>query len=339
MPIREQWLNQVEEAPLEADLPICDPHHHFWDRPDGRYMLDDLLADTNTGHNICSTVFVECMSMYSADSSTPLAPVGETEFVQGLAAQSASGGYGKLRAAAGIISFADLLLGKQVEEVLEAHKQASTNRFRGIRHACSWDASDKVRNSHTNPPANLYMNDKFREGFACLESQHLVFDAWLYHTQLHELLSLARAFPHQTIILDHVGGPLGIGPYQGKRDEIFSEWKRSIQALAECENLGIKLGGIGMAINGFAWHKQDKPPTSQALAEANRPYFSTCIEAFGTERCMFESNFPVDKVSASYGVLWNSFKRITEHYSAEEKAQLYHDNAVRIYSLDAAGSS
>jgi L-fuconolactonase len=333
MPIRKEWLDQVREDALEPELPICDPHHHFWDRPDGRYMLDDLLADTDSGHNIRSTVFVECASMYSKDNSKALAPVGETEFVQGLAAQCASGEYGEIRAAAGIISFADLLLGNKVEDILLAHQQTSPNRFRGIRHACSWDASEQVRNSHTKPPPHLYLDDKFREGFSCLGGLNLVFDAWLYHTQLKELLSLARAYPEQSIVLDHVGGPLGIGPYAGMRDEIFITWKKNIQEIASCENVVIKLGGIGMAINGFDWHKHPKPPTSKQLASANEPYFATCIEAFGIDRCMFESNFPVDKVSASYGVLWNSFKRITAGCSSPEKAKLYHDNAARVYSL------
>jgi predicted TIM-barrel fold metal-dependent hydrolase len=296
-------------------------------------MLDDLLADIDSGHNIRSTVFVECASMYSEDNSKALAPVGETEFVQGLAAQCASGEYGEIRAAAGIISFADLLLGHKVEDILLAHQQTSPNRFRGIRHACSWDASEQVRNSHTKPPPHLYLDDKFREGFSCLGGLNLVFDAWLYHTQLKELLSLARAYPEQSIVLDHVGGPLGIGPYAGMRDEIFITWKKNIQKIASCENVVIKLGGIGMAINGFDWHKHPKPPTSKQLASANEPYFVTCIEAFGIDRCMFESNFPVDKVSASYGVLWNSFKRITAGCSSPEKAKLYHDNAARVYSL------
>lgn len=338
MPIKQEWLDQVQEDALEPELPICDPHHHFWDRPDGRYLLDELLADTNSGHNVRSTVFVECLSMYSADKRQALAPVGETEFVQGLAAQSASGGYGDMRAAAGIVSFADLLLGGKVEEVLHAHSQAS-GKFKGIRHACSWDASDQVRKSHTNPPPELYLNEKFREGFACLASSNLVFDAWLYHSQLPELLSLARAFPEQPIILDHVGGPLGIGPYKDRRDEVFREWKKNIQALSHCENVQVKLGGLGMAINGFAWHKQPLPPSSEQLAKATEPYITSCIEAFGTQRCMFESNFPVDKVSTSYGVLWNSFKRITAAYSAQEKAMLYHDNAVQAYSLPVLASS
>lgn len=337
MPIQQQWLDQHTEDALEPELSICDPHHHFWDRPDGRYLLDELIADTSSGHKIESTVFVECLSMYSADQETAFAPIGETEFVQGLAAQSASGGFGEMRAAAGIIGFADLLLGSSVEGVLDAHAEAS-KRFRGIRHACSWDASEKIRRSHTNPPPELYLNKIFRDGFACLEKYDWVFDAWLYHSQLPELISLARAFPNQAIVLDHVGGPLGIGPYKNKREEVFLDWHKAIQALAGCQNVKVKLGGLGMAINGFGWHKEPSPPSSKQLANAYEPYISTCIEAFGVERCMFESNFPVDKVSSSYGVLWNSFKRITKNFSAQEKAMLYHDNAVQTYSLSLKGA-
>lgn len=333
MPISQSWLDQQNEDTLEPDLPICDPHHHFWDRPGSRYLLDELLADTQSGHNVRSTVFVECLSMYSADLQKQHRPVGETEFVQGIAAQSASGDYGEMRAAAGIIGFADLLLGHEIQQTLEFHQQASPNRFRGIRHSCSWDASDAIRNSHTNPPAHLYLEKKFREGFSQLEKMNMVFDSWLYHSQLPELISLARAFPEQTIILDHVGGPLGIGPYQGKSAEVFESWKKDIQALALCQNVYVKLGGLGMAINGFEWHKKDRPPSSKQLAETNTPFIMTCIEAFGIDRCMFESNFPVDKISASYNTLWNSFKRVSQGFSESEKAKLFHDNAVRVYRL------
>lgn len=333
MPIREDWLDLVSEDTLEPELAICDPHHHLWDRPISRYLLDELLVDTGSGHNIRSTVFVECLSMYRQSATTAIQPIGETEFVQGIAAQSASGQYGETEVAAAIISFADLLLGSRVEAVLVGHMEASPNRFRGIRHACSWDSSDAVRNSHTKPPQHLYLSDTFREGFSLLKKHDLVFDAWLYHTQHTELVSLAKAFPEQLIILDHVGGPLGIGPYKGRRDEIFEEWKTSISELALCPNIVIKLGGLSMAINGFEWHKREKPPGSVELADAISPYILHCIDAFGVNRCMFESNFPVDKVSCSYNVLWNAFKRIVTSHTANEKAALFHDTAVRTYSV------
>ena len=327
------WLGQVEEEPLEPDLPICDPHHHLWDYPQSRYLLDDVLQDLNSGHNICSTVFAECGSMFRADGPQELKPIGETEFVQGIAAMSASGQYGETRVAAGIVGFADLLLGSKAAPVLEAHLAASPNRFRGIRHSASWHMDDRIRNSHSGAPEGLLLNTTFREGFALLQKYNLSFDSWLYHTQVHELTNLAQAFPETLIILDHIGGPLGIGPYQGKRDAVFIEWRNAISKLSRCPNVVVKLGGLAMAVNGFEWHKQQKPPTSAELASAQKPYYLHCLDAFGTERCMFESNFPVDRISCSYNILWNSFKRITQNFSTSEKAALYHDNAVRVYRL------
>ncbi len=339
MPITDDWLSQVREDILEPALPICDPHHHLWDHPGSRYLLDELLADTGTTdahgarHNVVSTVFVECASMYRADGPAPLRCVGETEFVTGVAAMSASGRYGGIRACAGIVSLADLCLGAAVREVLEAHIEAARGRFRGIRHAVSWHASAAIRNAHTKPVDGLLADATFRAGFAQLAPLGLSFDAWLYHTQLDELTALARAFPDTTIILDHFGGPLGIGPYAGQADAVFADWQRAIDALATCPNVVAKLGGINMAVNGFDWHKRPAPPTSMELVAATRRYYLHTIERFGPSRCMFESNFPVDKVSCSYAVLWNSFKRLTAGFSAAEKADLFHDTASRVYRL------
>jgi L-fuconolactonase len=330
------WLDKIRESALEPTLPIIDPHHHLWDYPKvtgGRYLLDELLADTGSGHNIVATVFMECASMYRESGPESLRPVGETEFVQGIAAMSASGTYGATRVAAGIVGFADLSLGASVREVLAAHLVASPNRFRGIRHAAGWHVSDDIRNSHSNPPQGLLLQKKFREGFAQLQPLGLSFDAWLYHPQIPELTDLARAFPQTTIVLDHFGGPLGIGPYAGQADAVFNEWRKSIDELAKCTNVVAKLGGINMAINGFAWHKHEQPPTSEQLTAATKHYYLYMIERFGVERCMFESNFPVDKISCSYSVLWNSFKRIASNFSAAEKAALFHDTAKRVYRL------
>lgn len=335
MPINQTWLDQVVEPALDPERRIVDPHHHLWDRDGSRYLLDELLADTQSGHNIVATVFVECGSMYRASGPQTLRPVGETEFVNGVAAQSASGGYGAMRACAGIVGFADLTLGAAVDEVLHAHVAAAPDRFRGIRHSASWDASDDVRNSHANPPQSLYLDNRFREGFARLAEYKLSFDAWLYHPQISELTALAHAHPDVTIIVDHFGGPLGIGPYKGHREDIFPQWKQDFAALAECPNVVAKLGGINMAINGFGWHKQEQPPTSEQLAEATRDYYLHAIDCFGPDRCMFESNYPVDKISCSYAVLWNSFKRIAENFSEAEKSSLFHDTAARVYRLGA----
>ena len=333
MPVNPEWLELTKEKPIEPELPICDPHHHFWDYPESRYMLDELIEDTGSGHKVQETVFLECSSMYRKGGLHEMKPVGETEFVQGIAAQSASGQYGPTNVAAGIVSFANLLLGTKVAPVLEAHQAASSNRFRGIRHSCSWDESPAIRVSHSNPPRELYLNSKFREGFAVLKRYDLTFDAWLFHPQIPELVSLARSFPGTTIICDHLAGPLGIGPYADKREEVFQLWKKGMKELATCPNVVIKLGGLVMAINGFGFHKRKKPPTSDELVAATSRYYLFAIDQFGPNRCMFESNFPVDKVSCSYTVLWNSFKKMTKDFSGDERRALFRDTAIRIYRL------
>ena len=328
----------AREAAIDATLPICDPHHHLWDRPGSRYVLDQILADLDQGHNVVSTVFVECMAGHRTDGPESLRPVGETEFVERIANAAVERGAGAPRVAAGIVSFADLTLGAAVDAVLEAHLAASP-RFRGIRHASGWHASPDIRNSHTNPPEHLLLDRKFREGFARLEKYGLVFDSWQYHPQLADLADLARAFPRTTIILDHIGGPLGIGPYTGRRDEVFRDLRRGLEQVAANPNVVVKLGGIAMPVNGFDWHKRDTPPSSEDLAASQRPYHETCIELFGPDRCMFESNFPVDRVSCSYGTLWNAFKRVASGASASEKAALFHDTAARVYRVGHAAAA
>jgi L-fuconolactonase len=330
------WLARRQEDIIDPGLPICDPHHHLWDFPTNRYLLPELLADTGSGHNIERSVFIECTAFYRAGGPLELRVVGETEFVNGVAAMAASGRYGKLAACAGIVGYADLTLGAAVERVLAAHVAAGNGRFRGIRHAAGWDASDAIQNSHTQPPPELFRRADFRQGFANLRQFGLSFEAWLYHPQLGDVTDLARAFPEQPIVLDHVGGPLGIGPYAGRRDEIFSAWRSAIRMLAGCRNVHVKLGGLGMKICGFNFHKREEPPGSEELAALWRPYIEACIEAFGPERCMFESNFPVDKVSCSYAVLWNTFKRLAAGASPEEKSLLFRDTAMRFYRLEAA---
>jgi predicted TIM-barrel fold metal-dependent hydrolase len=331
--IDEAWLAKQQEAIIEPELPICDPHHHLWDFPTNRYLLPELLGDIGSGHNVERTVFVECTAFYRAEGPPAQRVIGETEFVNGAAAMAASGRYGKALACAGIVGYADLTSGAAVEPVLAAHVAAGNGRFRGIRHAAGWDASDDVQNSHTKPPQQLYRRPEFRQGFARLRQFGLSFDVWLYHPQLDDVTDLARAFPDQPMVLDHVGGPLGIGPYAGRQAEIFPHWQRSIRALAQCPNVHVKLGGLGMKICGFEFHKRAAPPSSEDLAARWRPYVETCIAAFGAERCMFESNFPVDKVSGSYAVLWNAFKRLASGASPSEKAALFRDTAMRFYRL------
>ena len=342
----DDWLALTTEETLEPDLEICDPHHHLWDagfdtsakfrseQVEGRYLFDEFLAEINSGHNVTSTVFIECMSMYKADGPTHLRPVGETEFVNGIAAMSASGRYGPCRIAAGIVGLADMNLGSGAQEVLEAHISAGAGRFRGIRHAASWNASDEIRNSHTKPTQHMLADATFREGIAQLAPLNLSFEAWCYHPQIPDVTDLAQAFPNTTIILNHFGGPLGIGPYAGKQAEIFSQWRLDISELARCQNVVAKLGGINMKVNGFDWDLKEKPPSSKELAEATRDYYDHCIETFGPDRCMFESNFPVDKRTCSYNVLWNTFKRIASGCSSSEKSALFHDTAARVYRIN-----
>ena len=327
------WLALQQEEVLEPELAICDPHHHLWDEPAHRYLLPELLEDMHGGHDVRSTVFVECGAMYRATGPRELRPLGQTEFVNGAAAMSASGRYGDARACAGIVGFADLMLGAVVDDVLAAHVALAGGRFKGIRYIVAHDPSGTVQPGRTKPPPGLMAERRFREGFARLHTHGLSFDAWLFHPQIAELAALARAFPEQPIVLNHVGGPLGVGPHAGRRDEIFPAWRASIVELAQCPNVYVKLGGLGMRVTGYDFHTRARPPGSQELAGLWRPYIETCIEAFSPRRCMFESNFPVDKVSYSYRVCWNAFKRLAAGASAGDKALLFNDAAAAFYRL------
>ena len=334
IPVRQDWLDRRHEPILEPELPIIDPHHHLWDRAGWRYLLDDLLADTDTGHNILATVYVQARSMHRAAGPEEMKPVGETEFVNGIAAMCASGIYGKIRVAAGIVAHADLTLGDRVEPVLAAHERAGGGRFRGIRHITAWDADASIRNPAYSPPPGLMADAKFRDGFRTLGRMGFSFDAWLYHPQIEDVTALARACPDTKVVLNHVGGPIGSGPYAGRHSEVFPAWAAAIKALAACDNVYVKLGGLGMRLGGFGFHEQAEPPSSQTLADTWRPYVETCIAAFGAKRAMFESNFPVDKGSYGYPVFWNACKLLAKGASAGEKADLFAGTAARFYRLD-----
>lgn len=330
------WLaKRPAEAALEPDLPIIDPHHHFWDVPHrGSYFLPDLLADIGGGHNIVATVFLECQAMYRKHGPEEMAPVGEVEFVNGIAAMSASGNYGPCRVAEAIIGHANLRLGARVRDVLEAQVAVGGGRFRGIRYGVAWDDDPSIsKHASRVVPLHLARDPTFREGFAQLAKLGLSFESWQYHPQLTDAIDLARAFPDTAIILNHVGGVLGVGPYSGRRQEILATWQKDIKELATCPNVNVKLGGIGMTSFGFEFHERETPPSSEELAAAWRQYIEPCIEAFGVNRCMFESNFPPDKQSGGYTELWNAFKQITTAASKSEKTALYSGTAARIYQL------
>ena len=344
----------MNEAIIEPDLPIVDPHHHLWDwrarlphlpatrshpfedilHQSPRYLLDELLADTGSGHNVIATVYVQCGAFYRADGPEALKPVGETEFVNGVAAMAASGTYGATRACAGIVGHADLGLGDGVAAVLDAHIAAGGGRFRGIRHMMAHDADPAVLGPLVHAEANMCASPAVRAALGHFAARHLSLDIWVVEPQLAETVDLAKAFPDVPMVIDHVGTPVGLGTYAGKRDERFAGWAASIRALAELPNVHMKLGGLGMPFPGFEGIGPDVRPSSEALAAAWRPYIETCIEAFGAHRCMFESNFPVDRWGADYPVLWNAFKHIAAGASADEKAALFAGTATRFYRLE-----
>jgi predicted TIM-barrel fold metal-dependent hydrolase len=330
---RPHWLALHREEVIDPRRPIVDPHHHLWDRGGQRYLIEEISEDIASGHNIIATVYVEARSMYRAGGPEAFRPVGEVEFANGAAAMSASGGYGPAAVCAGIVGHVNLLLGDGARAVLEAEISAGQGRLRGIRHSSAWDADADVAGMYATRPKGLLLDSAFRKGFACLAPLGLSFDSWLFHPQIGELADLARAFPDTRIVLDHCGGPAGTGSYAGRREEIFPAWKASIREVAKCPNVVVKLGGLAMCLLGYDFHERPMPPSSEQLATAWRPYIETCIEAFGPERCMFESNFPPDKGQCSYQVIFNAFKRIAASCSEAEKTALFSKTATDFYRL------
>ena len=309
-PPDEAWLAKAPAEPiLEPELPSIDTHHHLWERNGHRYLLHEFLEDVRTGHNLVASVFMECHAMYRAGGPEALRPVGETEFVAGIAAMSESGNYGTPRIAAGIVGFADLTLGDRVEPVLEALIRAGGGRFRGVRHSAAWDASPVIGNSQTATGLHLF------------------------HPQLDDIMDLARAHPDARIIVGHVGGPLGYGPYAGKRDEVYAMWKKGVTELARCPNVVMKLGGMMMRLAAYDYRSQPTPPSSSELASLWDPYIGPCLELFGADRCLYESNFPVDKMGIGWAALWNALKRTAAGASSEEKRALFSGTARRVYRL------
>ncbi len=333
--IRPEWLARVQEPILDPDLPIIDAHHHLWDSPGDaptrRYLFDEYLADLNTGHRIVATVFVQCHSMYRAFGPEELRPVGETEFVAGAAAQSESGQYGPTRMCAAIVGSLDPMLGERVDPVIEAHLRAGGGRFRGIRLRSSWDASEEVHKLPT--PAGVLSDPRTRAAIGRIGAHGLSLDVWCFHTQMEEVLAVCRAFPGMTMIINHIAGPIGIGPYRGHREAIFATWSDSVRELGRLPNTVMKIGGLGMRFTGFDFHEAAAPPSSDRLVEVWRPYVDHCIDSFGPDRCLFESNFPVDKAMFSYPVMWNAYKKLAAGLSPAERRELFAGTAARVYRI------
>jgi predicted TIM-barrel fold metal-dependent hydrolase len=329
-----EWLSRTVEAVEEPDIEICDPHHHLWAQPTGRfprYDVADLHTDTGAGHRVLDTVFVECASGYRSEGPPHLRPVGETELVASRAAETDGGDGARI---AGIVGHADLDLGAAVEEVLAAHLAAAGGRFRGVRHSAAWDEDPAIARSLADPPPDLYRRASFRRGLATLGAMGLSFDAWQYHPQLPDLLDLARAHPEVRIVVNHLGAPLGIGRYAGRRSEVLAAWRTPMAELAQLDNVHLKVGGIGMARYGTGWERGEDPPGSDDVVAAWGDEMRWCIDTFGPDRCMFESNYPVDGESCSYVVLWNAFKKVSARYTPSERADLFAATARRFYRLD-----
>jgi len=332
-PPRNEWLAKaLPEEIIDPAQEIVDTHHHLWDLSGFRYLLDEYVADLRTGHNIVATVYNECRIMYRADGPEHLASVGEVDFVSGIAAASESGGYGPTRIASGIVGFADLTHPK-LEETLHALTVAGNGRFKGVRHSAAWDDDPAIGNNHNGDGPGLYRRPEFGEGLKKLVSHGLSLDTMAFHPQLEDVLGLARQVPEANIIVGHLGGPIGYGRYAGKKDEVFRAWKASMAALADCPNVSVKLGGVMMRLAAYDYMAMDRPPTSAEFAAYWEPYIHTVIELFGAERCMFESNFPVDKMGIGYAGMWNGFKRMASGASANEKQNLFKGTAWRVYRL------
>lgn len=334
LPVREAWLARYREAPIEPTVEIVDAHHHLWDRPDWQYGIAEFAADIDGGHRVAGTVFVECRSRYRIDGPDALKPVGETEFAHASASTYDAAHPGGTRYCAAVVAHADLRLGRRVAPVLAAHAAAAHGRLRGIRHSIAWDADPVVCNPELDSSRGMLGNADFRDGVRELAAHGLSYDAWVYHPQLDELFELAVAVPEATIIVNHAGGPLGIGRYAANADATRCDWWGSMDRLADCPNVCVKLGGLGMRISGRDFHHRARPPTSTELAAAWRPYVEPVIERFGADRCLFESNFPVEKASAAYTTLWNAFKRLIAGKSTEDKHALLSGTARRLYRLE-----
>jgi L-fuconolactonase len=327
----EAWLAQQREEIIEPELSIVDPHHHLWKHPGSVYLFPELVADLSSGHNIRATVFEECHSMYRADGPEELRSLGETEFVTGVAAMSASGGFGPARACAAMVGNVDLTLGSRVEPILEAHIATSGGRFHAIRFSTAWDTDERVHN--TVPRPRMLAEPSVREAYRCLGRFGLTFDAWVYHPQLSEAAELAASFPDTPIVLNHFGSPILGGPNAGRPAEVFAEWRSGMAALASHQNVHVKLGALPVRRSGAARQADPQPLSSEEIATAWRPFFEVCVEQFGADRCMFESNFPVQKRWCSYAVLWNACKRLAAGASTAEKSALFGATAARVYRL------
>lgn len=330
--IRPDWLAQVAEQVVEPDLPIVDPHHHLWDVESAFYHAPELVADVSAGHHVLATVFVECKAHFDADASPALAPVGETRFAvaQAEEAQRIAPDHGGL--VKGIIAYGDVFA-PNAQTVLEAHLEAGAGRMRGVRVRAAWHADPAFAAPHGGPDQSTIDSSELDRYCEILADMGLVLDLWVYHTQLDQAAALARRHPRLSMVLNHCGGPLGIGPYADRHEQVYAQWSRSLGRVAANDNVAVKIGGLAMPRTGLSFAIAAKPASSPELVERWAPYVHACIELFGAERSMFESNFPVDKGSCNYVSVWNAFKLISSRYPDNARRQMLAGTANRVYAL------
>ncbi len=326
----DEWVERVKEDIIEPELPIIDAHHHLWIRPGHHYLVPEFLQDLQSGHNVVGTIYAECHSMYRRDGPEEWRSLGETEFVTGCAAMADSGSFGDIAFCRGFIGNVDLMRGRACREIFERHLAVSGGRFKGIRLTTAWDADERIQNQV--PHAHLLRNPSVRDGAGVMAEMGLTLDLWVYHPQLPEIAELADALPELTIVVNHTGVPILGGSYRQQHDKVFADWQEGIRAVAARPNTYMKLGAMPIRAHGDGVDRS-LPPTSRETAAAWQPWMESCIEAFGVQRCFFESNFPVQKLFASYHVTWNAFKRLAAGASADEKGWLFHDAALAAYRV------
>ncbi|SAL76123.1 amidohydrolase family protein [Caballeronia telluris] len=331
--VRPEWLALVAEKAVEPELPVIDPHHHLWDVDTAFYQAPELVGDVSSGHNVVATVFVECKAHFDQDVPAPLAPVGETRFAVAEAKRAAQleGGHDAL--VKGIVAYGDPLAPLPAD-VLQAHGEAGQGRLRGVRVRAAWHADPAFAAPADGPDEATIRSPELDRYCGVLADLGLVLDLWVYHTQLDDAAALAKRHPTLPIVLNHCGGPLGIGPYAGRREQVLAAWRTSLARVADNPNTVVKIGGLAMPRTGLSFADAVKPATSAELAQRWSPYVRTCVDLFGAERGMFESNFPVDKGSCNYVSVWNAFKELSAAYSADERHALLCGTANRVYALE-----
>jgi L-fuconolactonase len=337
LPVRQEWLNQHIEDPILPNFPIIDPHHHLWDVGFGRYYIEELLEDINSsGHNIEATVYIMSSSntkIYAKDGLEEFKPLTEIEFATSEGKRADLIPDNKVKVNASIVGSVDLTFGSKLEPVLEKAINISEGRLKGIRMLLASHSDPRISSGAVKSDLGLMLHPNFIDGAKCIQNADLSLDFWIYHTQLNEMEKIARALPDLTIILNHVGGPIHLGEYEGKQAVTHREWRSAMIRLSRIPNINVKLGGLGMAVNGAKFHNDKIPPNSVQLSDVWKPWIYETIDMFGFDRCMFESNFPVDKGSCSYGALWNAFKILATDMSDDEKNKLFSKNAARIYKI------